>query len=33
MPASFVAVDFYDQGALIDVARRINSERKSGPAE
>lgn len=33
MPASFVAVDFYDQGALVDVARRINSERKSGPAE
>jgi hypothetical protein len=27
MPASFVAVDYYDQGALIDVARRINRER------
>ena len=38
MPASFVAVDYYDQGALVDVARRINRERwtperKSGPAE
>ncbi|HYI35249.1 MAG TPA: hypothetical protein VEX39_01480 [Thermoleophilaceae bacterium] len=27
MPASFVAVDYYDQGALIDVARRINRSR------
>lgn len=33
MPASFVAVDYYDQGALVDVARRLNRERKSGPAE
>ena len=27
MPASFVAVDYYDQGALVNVARRINRER------
>jgi len=33
MPASFVAVDYYDQGVLIDVARKINRQRKSGPAE
>jgi hypothetical protein len=33
MPASFVAADYYDQGALIDVARKINRQRKSGPAE
>lgn len=27
MPASFVAVDYYDQGALIDVARQVNRSR------
>ena len=27
MPASFVAVDYYDQGTLVNVARRINRER------
>ena len=27
MPASFVAADYYDQGALVNVARRINRER------
>ena len=32
MPASFVAVDYYDQGALVDVARRINRERRNEKA-